>query len=487
MSAHGDSGAGSSGGGLASSTPAGAHGGGGGSVAAGGSGSGLRLGSKRQSFVSALLSGPAGAAASGSTAVTAGGGGVGGDAASTHASVQEPSRIATIVNPLIRDGAGGTSGGGGGGSGAGSSLSIGTALGAAGGAGAMSPAPRRAPPAETTSIIKQLLFVRISTEAVCAKKHVTVRAGPRGGEMLPPLPLVPKITTRTWLWRRVQRDPHLQDCLDSYFSAESVERKCDKCGKVAAMSVRPALSDLPPVLVVQLKRFEYQPAVGSYVKLSDPVSFPLRELDMSPYVRDYSPARHGPSRYDLCGVVLHMGTPDRGHYTAYARNLSAAMRPPAAAGTTPQMQTQTSGGGGTPSAAGGAGVAAAAAESAAPLAGEAGGSPAPAAATPAPAQVPGEGQWFLYDDSTVTPVSEEQIADPRSATLAYLLFYMRRIPVRGMPLFSSPQAQAAQAQMAAQAQAGGMASQGSQNGTAAGAGGAHGGSLAASGPSVPTA
>ena len=62
-----------------------------------------------------------------------------------------------------------------------------------------------------------------------------------------------------------------------------VERKCDRCARVVPMSSRTWLKALPPVLVVQLKRFEYS-ASGENAKLADAIPFPLRDLDMAPYV-----------------------------------------------------------------------------------------------------------------------------------------------------------------------------------------------------------
>ena len=144
---------------------------------------------------------------------------------------------------------------------------------------------------ETTSIVKRLFFVTTASEVCCARypgKHSRLRYGPRGGEMLPPLPLRRgQREVRSGLFRRkTYRDSTLQDCLDDYFSDEISERRCEGCGggKTTAVSSRPWLTSLPPVLVVQLKRFEFSPSLGSYAKIQEPVEFPLRGLDMAPYL-----------------------------------------------------------------------------------------------------------------------------------------------------------------------------------------------------------
>jgi ubiquitin C-terminal hydrolase len=327
---------------------------------------------------------------------------------------------------------------------------------------------------ETTSIIKQLFFVQTQVEFVCQRnsRHVQRRHGPRGGEMLPPLPLAAQKETREgWLRRRVVRDPvlavssccaqlehvllcspptftrrpltaprafpfarsfsrppplrRLKTCLDNFFAPEVVERKCDRCARVVPMSSRTWLKALPPVLVVQLKRFEYS-ASGENAKLADAIPFPLRDLDMAPYVlpRGAGGAADGTSPSLLAAGLASLTSP-----------LASS------AGTSPT------------------GPAAAAAAAAGAGAGAAGGTaaPSPSAAGGAVAGGPDSGtlydlfgivchvgsaerghytafsrsiasgsDWHYYDDALVTPVREDEVASERVASLAYVLFYARR-------------------------------------------------------------
>jgi ubiquitin C-terminal hydrolase len=74
--------------------------------------------------------------------------------------------------------------------------------------------------------------------------------------------------------------------------------------------------ELPAVLQLHLKRFEYDLARFSLVKLDDDFAFP-RELDMSPYLDRTSTEQH--TRYQLYAVLVHSGTSFGGHYYVYLR------------------------------------------------------------------------------------------------------------------------------------------------------------------------
>ena len=111
-----------------------------------------------------------------------------------------------------------------------------------------------------------------------------------------------------------------------------------------------------------------RPTTGREAKISTTIPFPLRDLDIAPYVAGYTPSM-GTSKYDLFAVVVHAGGMERGHYTAYARRM-------------------------------------------APLG--AGGEHSPT------------GGWHYFDDSTVVPVTESDVSSTRVASLAYLLFYSKQ-------------------------------------------------------------
>lgn len=52
--------------------------------------------------------------------------------------------------------------------------------------------------------------------------------------------------------------------------------------------------------------------IGTYVE------FPLKGLDMSPYLHKY--CKNKAYKYDLCAIICHHGGSGSGHYTCYAFN-----------------------------------------------------------------------------------------------------------------------------------------------------------------------
>ena len=77
-------------------------------------------------------------------------------------------------------------------------------------------------------------------------------------------------------------------------------------------------TSLPPVLQLQLKRFEFDSAHGGMQKLNDRYEFPV-ELDLCSFV--HAPSGQPPTdcRYALHSVLVHSGGAGGGHYYAYVR------------------------------------------------------------------------------------------------------------------------------------------------------------------------
>ncbi|KAI9026565.1 hypothetical protein CLU79DRAFT_742351 [Phycomyces nitens] len=73
----------------------------------------------------------------------------------------------------------------------------------------------------------------------------------------------------------------------------------------------------PPVLHLQLKRFEYDIMRDTMVKINDRHEFPL-EIDLEPYL-DPVADRSQPHKYVLHGVLVHSGDLSGGHYFAFVK------------------------------------------------------------------------------------------------------------------------------------------------------------------------
>ncbi|KAI9484595.1 cysteine proteinase [Zychaea mexicana] len=73
----------------------------------------------------------------------------------------------------------------------------------------------------------------------------------------------------------------------------------------------------PPVLHLQLKRFEYDIQKDAMVKINDRHEFPL-EIDLEPYLSDDAD-RSQSHKYALHGVLVHSGDLTGGHYFAFVK------------------------------------------------------------------------------------------------------------------------------------------------------------------------
>ncbi len=128
----------------------------------------------------------------------------------------------------------------------------------------------------------------------------------------------------------------LEECLAHHMAPEKIDFACPACSvrhnaEDGSATKRISLSILPPILVVQLKRFIYQMVRledGSFVlnneRNNTPVSFSTT-LDMKPFLQGEGPessqasaaSEQQPStRYELFAAVLQFGSLSMGHYTA---------------------------------------------------------------------------------------------------------------------------------------------------------------------------
>lgn len=103
---------------------------------------------------------------------------------------------------------------------------------------------------------------------------------------------------------------------------------------------RLCVKKLPPILAIQLKRFEYDFERVCAIKFNDYFEFP-RDLDMEPYTVSGLAKLEGEvidcdleesvkdscTKYHLSGIVVHSGQASGGHYYSYILNRYVASSP----------------------------------------------------------------------------------------------------------------------------------------------------------------
>ncbi|KAF7658511.1 hypothetical protein LDENG_00011430 [Lucifuga dentata] len=140
----------------------------------------------------------------------------------------------------------------------------------------------------------------------------------------------------------IRNHQNLLDSMEQYVKGDLLEGAnayhCEKCNKKVDTVKRLLIKKLPPVLAIQLKRFDYDWERECAIKFNDYFEFP-RELDMEPYTvagvaklegddvnpenqviqqNDASdPTPPGSSKYRLVGVLVHSGQASGGHYYSY--------------------------------------------------------------------------------------------------------------------------------------------------------------------------
>ncbi|KAF2881719.1 hypothetical protein ILUMI_24454 [Ignelater luminosus] len=135
----------------------------------------------------------------------------------------------------------------------------------------------------------------------------------------------------------IRNHSSLQDSMEQYVKGELLEGAdayyCEKCAKKVVTVKRLCVKKLPPILGIQLKRFEYDFERVCAIKFNDYFEFP-RDLDMEPYTVsglaklegeiidcDLDPNTNDVcTKYKLSGIVVHSGQASGGHYYSYIRH-----------------------------------------------------------------------------------------------------------------------------------------------------------------------
>ena len=101
----------------------------------------------------------------------------------------------------------------------------------------------------------------------------------------------------------------IYDCLDLFTHEEILKNIfCEKCNKKTNFKKRLEIDKFPKYLILILKRFKYTTVFST--KIDNLISFPIESLDITNYVVQ----KEGKIKYDLFGVVNHVGSLSGGHY-----------------------------------------------------------------------------------------------------------------------------------------------------------------------------
>ena len=116
----------------------------------------------------------------------------------------------------------------------------------------------------------------------------------------------------------ISRAHSVQKALQRFTTGEVLDGqnsyKCPKQNKMVRAVKRMTIEDIPNILIIQLKRFEFS---RSGRKISKHVDFD-QTLDLSPYMSD-APEK-GSALYELYGVLVHQGySMHSGHYFCYLK------------------------------------------------------------------------------------------------------------------------------------------------------------------------
>lgn len=109
----------------------------------------------------------------------------------------------------------------------------------------------------------------------------------------------------------------LMDCFDLNCESELMEGENawfnESLGKKQNVYKRLVYWSLPEIMVIDIKRFEYNYKTDSFVKNQSNIKIPIENVSFSKYVEGYNKDSYV---YDLYGICNHHGDENFGHYTS---------------------------------------------------------------------------------------------------------------------------------------------------------------------------
>ena len=121
----------------------------------------------------------------------------------------------------------------------------------------------------------------------------------------------------------------LYECIDHYVSEEQqdVDNKinCNMCGLCNRAYSKTLLWKTPKILVIHIKRFLINAFGIQTQKITNNITYPIKDLDLGKYFNDTSPYKSS-CKYDLIGINIHQAfgygqNINLGHYTSIVKNI----------------------------------------------------------------------------------------------------------------------------------------------------------------------
>ena len=116
---------------------------------------------------------------------------------------------------------------------------------------------------------------------------------------------------------------NIYDCFDNIIKTEQLDKynklNCDLCGLKTQGYSNTLLWNMPKVLILHFKRFLVNDYGIPIQKLSNNISYPIKNLDLTKYINPISPY-YNKNKYDLIAINLHHGILQGGHYLSYVKS-----------------------------------------------------------------------------------------------------------------------------------------------------------------------
>lgn len=96
--------------------------------------------------------------------------------------------------------------------------------------------------------------------------------------------------------------------------------ECEICGMKTEAKKGVKIAKFPPILTLNIMRFEFDFLTEQRKKITSPFLFDL-ELDVTPFLEDPLAISEPERLYELYGILIHRGDAHGGHYHAYVREV----------------------------------------------------------------------------------------------------------------------------------------------------------------------